>query len=321
MSQDSMTAKTCAFSRAYHTRFEGGLVFRDEAAEPLLGQEDFEAQMAAWADGVGFFLPGFQGSQEEGLRRIVDGFLAPSVLGRSAFAEAALSREVDLGCRQYVIFGAGYDTFAWRKAVPALTVYELDEPGTAAARQHRLEEAGLAMLTPCRTVPCDLTAEAWPAALGAAGFSPERKSFGSLLGLVYYLTPEAFDALLGRIAPLWCPGSALVLDYPRIEEADPMETSGSEVGGETGGEAPDNGASALNRRLAAGAGEAMKAAYTEREMASLLEKHGFLIYEALDDKAMTDRFFKAYNAASPSFPMRAPAGVGYLLAVRRERRP
>lgn len=303
MSQDSMTAKTCAFSRAYHTRFEGGLVFRDEAAEALLGQEAFEAQAAALAGGVGFFLPGFQGSQEEGLRRIVDGFLAPSVLGRSAFAEAALSREVDLGCRQYVIFGAGYDTFAWRKAVPSLTVFELDEPDTAAVKQQKLEEAGLAMLTPCRAVPCDLAASSWPEKLMEEGFSAERKSFAGLLGLVYYLTPEALDALLGRIARLWCPGSALVLDYPRIEKDS------------------DTGASALNRRLAAGAGEAMKAAYTEREMASLLEKHGFLIYEALDDKAMTDRFFKAYNAASPAFPMRAPAGVGYLLAVRRERRP
>lgn len=66
------------------------------------------------------------------------------------------------------------------------------------------------------------------------------------------------------------------------------------------------------------AGERMKARYDEKEMASLLEECGFLVYEHLDHKGMTDQFFADYNQQNPERSMEAPKGVCYVLAVRQK---
>lgn len=122
---DHMTAKVSCFARAYHYRNNTVHVFADTAAEALLG-EDYDRVAMSMAQGVGFFLPGFSGTLEEGLRMIVDRQLAPSVLGRSAYCENALEKEKRLGCSQYVLFASGYDTFAIRNRDDSLAMYELD---------------------------------------------------------------------------------------------------------------------------------------------------------------------------------------------------
>ena len=80
----------------------------------------------------------------------------------------------------------------------------------------------------------------------------------------------------------------------------------------------DSPETATNQALAQGAGERMKARYDEKEMASLLEECGFLIYEHLDHKGMTDQFFADYNQRNPERSMEAPKGVCYVLAVRQK---
>lgn len=97
----------------------------------------------------------FAGTPEAGLRRIVDGQLAPSVLARSALCERALEAA---GCRQYVLFAAGYDTFAiWNPDTP-LAVFELDLPELLRDKRQRIARAGLRS---CAVdVPCDLAAPA-----------------------------------------------------------------------------------------------------------------------------------------------------------------
>ena len=110
---NNMTALVSCFARACHRRANAVPVFDDTAAKALLG-ENFRQIAQNMQKGAAFFLPGFIGTPEEALCRIVDGQLAPSVLARSAFCEGALARETAQGCRQYVILAAGYDTFAIR---------------------------------------------------------------------------------------------------------------------------------------------------------------------------------------------------------------
>ena len=107
---ENITAKVSCFARAYHYKNSTSPIFADTAAEALLGQ-DYDRIAESMTQGVGFFLPGFNGSPEEGLRLIVDRQLSPSVLGRSAYCERMLENETRLGCRQYVIFASGYDTY------------------------------------------------------------------------------------------------------------------------------------------------------------------------------------------------------------------
>lgn len=108
---DSLTAKMSCFVRAYHYEHSDNPVFRDAYAKSMLG-EDYELIQSSLMQGISFFLPSFKGTTEEGLQRIVEHQLAPSVLGRSAYCEDLLEKT---GCKQYVVFGAGYDTYFTRK--------------------------------------------------------------------------------------------------------------------------------------------------------------------------------------------------------------
>ena len=284
---DNMTAKVSCFARAYHYKNNSAHIFKDTAAEALLG-EDYDMIAQSMTQGLGFFLPDFEGSPEKGLRLIVDRQLSPSVLGRSAFCEDALSRS---GCGQYVIFASGYDTFALRNASP--TVFELDLPELIADKMRRINAAGLH--TSAVFVPCDLADSAWRQALLVKGFDTQGKSFASLLGISYYLTKGEFAALLRSVGDLMASGSEICLDYPCETDSEQTRT---------------------NRTLAAGAGEAMKAQYSPEEMHTLLAACGFEIEKHLDHAAMTEQYFAAYNTRTPQHNMSAPAGVDYILARR-----
>ncbi len=290
---ENMTAKVSCFARAYHYLNNPVPVFADSAAEQLLG-EDYQQIAQSMTQGIPFFLPGFQGSPAEGLHRIVDRQLSPSVLGRSAYCERMLANEQRLGCRQYVLFASGYDTFAIRNGDASLSVYELDLPDVLADKQRRIEKAGLE--SDAVYVPCDLADPAWKDRLTGSGFKPGQKAFCSLLGISYYLDREAFRSLFTALGSLLCEGSALCLDYPSPEGSRETRT---------------------NQALAQGAGEQMKAQYTSGEMETFLAECGFLVYEHLDHEAMTKQCFEEHNRSCPDHPIEAPQGVRYILAVRK----
>lgn len=286
---ENLTAKIRCFARAYHYKTNERPIFGDSAAALLA--RDYDAIAAHIAQWIQFFAPGFTGSADEALKIAVDGQLSPSVLGRSAFAEQCLTNEVRLRCRQYVLFAAGYDTFALRAPVQGLRVYELDQPGLIEDKKRRIERSGIEEKAAVEYVPCDLADAGWTTLLRGAGFRPGDKSFGSLLGLSYYLDSKAFRVLLRSISDLWSDGSAICFDY--------QTTDGS---GET----------RRNEQLAGAAGESMKAKYTAAGMEKMLADCGFLIYEQLDDEEMTKRYFAPCRG-----DMRAPKGVNYVLAVKK----
>ena len=290
---ENLTAKVSCFARAYHYRHNTVHVFADAAAEALLGA-DYDRVAQSMAQGVGFFMPGFTGTAEEGLRLIVDRQLAPSVLARSASCEGALETERRLGCRQYAVFASGYDTFAIRNADPSLAVYELDLPEMIADKRARIEVAGLR--TCAVPVPCDLSEPSWRDRLLDSGFRMDQKSFSSLLGISYYLGPDDFRSLLAGLGNITCEGSAICFDYPSKDDSREAD---------------------INRSLAGGAREPMKARYAPDEMEALLAECGFLAYEHLDHDEMTQRYFSEYNKRCPEHPMEAPGGVCYALAVRK----
>ena len=97
---DNMTAKVSCFARAYHYNNNSILIFTDDIAEKLLG-EDYNQIAKSMSDGIDFFCPGFEGTREEGLRLILDRQLSPSVLGRSVFCESKLAYAIANGCLSY----------------------------------------------------------------------------------------------------------------------------------------------------------------------------------------------------------------------------
>lgn len=292
-----MTALVGSFARAYHARAEGPKIFDDSMAEALLGEAEYAAIAGHMADGIGYFCPGFSGSRSEALGWVVRHRLAPTPLARAAFAEDALARAAILGTEQYLILGAGYDTFALRQPQwsAGLRIFELDRPAVLQDKGARLARAGLFPSKNLRSIPADLSEPGWPKALEEAGFNRRARSFCSLLGLVWYLSPEAFGRLLVRLSAQMPQGSSLAFDYPVRSSASPEQSE-----------------------LARAAGEEMQGTYTRGEIELLLAETGFLAYEHPGPSELTARFFQSYNAAHPDAPMAAEARVNCCLAVRQK---
>lgn len=304
MKNRSLTALVSAFSRAYHAEHNRHPVFKDSLARAILTDEEYHDIGFNMSQGTGFFLPEFRGSQEEGLRAVVDWQLSPTPLGRAAFTEQALHNAVMLGAGQYLIVAAGYDTFAYRQPEWAnhLQIYEIDHPATAEDKRRRTAMFPNGKPANVHEVPADLTEAGWEKQLLAAPeFDPSRISFSSLLGLSYYLTKTEFKKLLSVLADLLPAGSSFAFDYP-----DGLTFT------EKAGERTQK-----QLIIAARSGEPMKASYTYPELEQLLEDCGLLIYRHLTPPEITRELFQAYNEKQPEHPLSAFDNVNYCLAVKR----
>ncbi len=290
---DNTTAKVSCFARAYHFENNKVHIFADSKAKKILG-DDYDQIKESMIRGISFFLPGFEGTKEEGLRLIVDKQLSPSVLGRSAYCERKLLDEIKNGCGQYLIFASGYDTFSLRNEAASVRVYELDLPEMLDDKKKRIDNAGL--MTTAKYVPCDLSNESWVEKLLKKGFTASGKSYGSLLGISYYLEKDEWRKLIELVTGIMPAGSAICFDFPSVDES--KETK-------------------VNKTLASGAGEQMKAQYSFPEMEALLSMCGFIVAEHLGAEEMTERYFTDYNNSTSAHTMAAPVGVDYVIAVRK----
>ena len=293
---DNMTALVSAFARAYHYRNNHTWVFADPIAEKMLTDEEYSAISQNMSQGISFFAPEFRGTQEEALRYITDHQLAPSVLARSAFCERAIDNAVRNGCGQVVLYACGYDTFSLRNQHKGLKIYELDRHEMAGDKQRRINQTGTQPSCQVEYIGCDLSLLSWKEELINRGFDCSKPSFGSLLGISYYLSKEEWEHIIETISSISYEGSSICFDYP-------LSDGGAE--------------SRRNRELAAAAGEPMKAKYTYDEMESLLSEAGFVIYEHMNADEATKDFFREYNNINTEHVMSAPEGVGYCLAVKK----
>jgi methyltransferase (TIGR00027 family) len=131
---------------------------------------------------------------------------------RSRFAEDALAAAVERGVRQYVVLGAGFDTFAYRNPFPELRVFEVDHPATQAIKRQRLAHSEIEIPSSLTFVPIDFTTTKLDDALRGAGFDETKPAFFSWLGVVPYLERPAIDATFRYIASL-PKQTALAFDY------------------------------------------------------------------------------------------------------------
>ena len=144
--------------------------------------------------------------------------LQPAALGtliRARYAEQALEAAVGADITQYVIIGAGMDSFAFRRAdlMPRLQVFEVDRPAMQEIKQKRLRRAGMDIPRGLHFVPADLERIPVMNALSESAFEPARRAFLSLLGIIYYLPREVLASTVRSIAGGVAAGSQLVVDY------------------------------------------------------------------------------------------------------------
>lgn len=186
----------------------GGLKFDDPFAVKILGDHAAEIERtpgrnAAWRPRP-FSI---------GLRAFV--------VARSRYAEDLLAQAVERGTTQYVLLGAGLDTFAHRNPFAALRVFEVDHPATQQWKRDLLAASGLPAPARLTYAPVDFERQSLAEQLHTAGFDCAAPSFFAWLGVVPYLTLDAFRATLGFISAQ-PRGSGLVFDYGQPRAVLPL---------------------------------------------------------------------------------------------------
>jgi len=163
--------------------------------------------------------------------RATSGYRA-AIVARARFIEDLVVEQAGHGVAQYVILGAGLDTFAQRRPEIAarLRVFEVDQPGPQAWKRQRLIELGYGIPDWLRLVPVDFEAsESWWQRLSVAGFDPGQPAVVVSTGVTMYLTKDATAATLRQIAGL-SPGSTLAITFLLPAELlDDADRSGLQV--------------------------------------------------------------------------------------------
>ena len=237
----SRTAERVALRRAAHQILDRPKVFDDPLAVAIVGASE---------------LP-----PETPFDRLLRAFMA----ARSRYAEDQLASAIASGVRQYVVLGAGLDTYAYRSA-SGVRVFEVDHPATQAWKRSRLHDAGIEIPDSMSFAAVDFETQSLADELARAGFSLTEPAFFSWLGVIMYLTLEAATATL-RFSANGPPGSGVAFDYA------------------TGTWEP------LASRVAR-AGEPFQLFFDPADLARLLQSLGFTSIEDLNPQHVNARYFR-----------------------------
>jgi methyltransferase (TIGR00027 family) len=260
----SKTAQRVAIRRAAHQLLDEPKVLDDPLALRIIGSE---AAAALRSDP----------KEDHAFARAFRAFMA----ARSRFAEDELARAVEHGANkdgvtQYVILGAGLDTFAYRNPHPGLRVFEIDHPATQAWKREQLQEAGIPIPPSMTFVPVDFEHQTLANALAHSGLNISAPAFFSWLGVTPYLTREACMTTLSVIAKMPA-GSGVVFDFA----IDPALLNAGQR------QALD----ALSKRVAA-AGEPFQLFFDPAKLQDELKTLGFHRTEFLQGAQINARYFK-----------------------------
>jgi methyltransferase (TIGR00027 family) len=277
--ETGITALMSAFGRAYHAEHAEKPIFADSKARELMTDEEYSMISAYILGGMDFFAPDKKDSfanSDEALAYLVNTQIAPTPLARAAFCEDALKTAMRTGTEQYVILGAGMDTFAFREPefLKKYDVFEADHPLIQENKKSRISRAGWTVPEKLHFVPVDFTKDDLRAKLLKAGFSPEKKTFFSWLGVSMHLDWNSIETMLRNISALAAAGSDLVFDYAdaglffsdvkRVQNMLAMAKAG---------------------------GEEMKSGFDRMSLELMLSEYGFLVYENLNCADIQQRYF------------------------------
>ncbi len=271
INKGAITAVVTAFGRAYHSLNDNPKIFDDFLAKPMMSEETFDFIGQSLAGSIGFFDPALAASnpgKDEALSKVMRAQSTPISLSRARYTEDCLEAEAGKGCTQYVILGAGLDTFAFRRKdlLEKLQVYELDQPVTQDYKRSRLLELGWEIPDQLHFLPVDFSRDNLAEVLVNAGYDTGKAGFFNWLGVTYYLERNNVLSVLEKVAGISAPGSFIVFDYLDTDAFDADKVS--------------------NRikkmlEIVKNAGEPMKTGFTQDDLKTLLLKAGLQLVEDL----------------------------------------
>ncbi|HLY26600.1 MAG TPA: class I SAM-dependent methyltransferase [Aggregatilineales bacterium] len=283
--QAGITALVTAYARAYHATHDSPKIFDDFLADQLYTPEEhssFDHNLAEMVGTLESIAPDVVASKPDpatALAAVIQFIHGPVTLSRSRYTEDCLVDAIAQGVRQYVILGAGFDTFAFRQSdlLEKLEVFEVDHPVTQAMKRQRIGMAGWEIPTKLHFVPVDFNSEKVADALLRSSFDPRAQSFFSWLGVTYYLAREVVFDTLKAIADITAQGSTVVFDY--------MDTDAF---------IPEKAAKRI-QLMQAGArrvGEPMQTGFDPAVLADDLRHAGLTLEENLSPMAIEERYFR-----------------------------
>jgi methyltransferase (TIGR00027 family) len=204
---------------------------------------------------------------------------------RNRYTEEELVAAMEAGVTQYVILGAGLDSFAYRRGdlMQRLDVYEIDHPGSQAWKRARVAELSLEVPERLHYLPVDFEHETLADGLRRSSLRLDEQAFFSMLGVTQYLTQEAVERTLGDLAGAACRGSKLVIEFI----APPKSL------------APDE--ATLVNAIAAGAGkvgEPWLSYFDGADMENILRQQGFSAVKHLGPEEATQRYLQGRTDGS-----------------------
>jgi len=252
----SRTALRVAERRAVHQVLDHPQVLNDPIAVPLLGREfKYDAEFESSRYGRAF---------------------RAFMVARSRLTEDHLAAAVAQGLAQYVVLGAGLDTFAYRNPFPQIRVFEVDFPATQEWKRSLLETAGISVPSNLTFVPLDFEHMTLADGLAAAAFDSDKPAFFGWLGVVPYLSLPAFQATLETIGRLR-EGSGVCFDFAQPPELiEPQYLPAFQ---------------ALAARVAA-AGEPFRLFFSREQLTEQFVAAGFSRIEILTPGEINDRYFQ-----------------------------
>ncbi len=278
----SITALITAYCRGYHATHDSPKIFDDFVAAELFTTEEhatFDRQLAGTLPLINPARAATNPDQATALACVMQTHNGPITLSRSRYTEDQLLSAVDAGMRQYVILGAGFDTFAFRRPdlLDRLQVFEVDHPATQAIKQQRLSMLHQPLPPQLHFVPLDFTAQRLSDVLPQAGYDAQQPSFFSWLGVTYYLSREVALSTLREVASIAPAGSVIVFDYMGADAFIP-ERAAKRI--------------QLMQAIARQVGEPMQTGFEPGALAAELDRVGFRLVEDLDPAAIEARYFQ-----------------------------
>lgn len=210
--QVSLTSIMTAYIRGYHATYDSPKIFDDTLAYQLIPEE----RRTLIEQGLSSALKQQSSSEQPAaLRFFLQSMGLPQVVSRSKFTEETVEKVVEQGLEQYVILGAGMDTFAFRhpELLKKIRVFEVDHPATQTFKRNRLAELGWETPPNLQFVPVDFSKESLAEAFNGVSYDPKAASIFSWLGVTMYLSRDEVFATLRSITEIAPTGSLIIFDY------------------------------------------------------------------------------------------------------------
>ncbi len=285
--QESITAKLCSFARAYHSNYGREKIFDDYLAYDMMGKEEYEEigqlierdfDMSCCDTRYCFY--------SKSICPKLNKYISPIPLSRIAFAERELADFAEKnGKCQYVICGAGMDTFSFRNENPDIRVFELDHPDTQRYKLERIRQLEWNIPENVRYVPIDFSKDDMTQELKKSGFAADVPAFFAILGVTYYLTLPVFEQTIEKIGNISAAGNKVVFDFP--DETTFSENSAERV--------------QRLRQITAKLGEPMQHGFSISEIESALRRHGFRTAAHETPQTIQQHFFEGRTDSQKAF--------------------